>query len=121
MGQVRYARLQASDFILTDKLGAVALRERAQILGPMGQLRLSLGGRIFKIAGAAQPVGKFGSPPSVNRNFVEFDAADGRVCLKRAGHFERRVRAISELMLLRQLRQRLDAKKAPTEKLVGAS
>lgn len=121
MGQVRYARLQASDFVLTDKMGVAALRERAQILGPMGQLRLSFGGRIFKIAGAAQAVGELGSPPNINRSFVEFDAADGRVCLKRAGHVERRFRAFSELLLLRQLRQQLDTKKAPTENLVGAA
>ncbi len=122
-GDWRYARVKSHDLVLTENMNAEALRVRAHILGSMGQLRLLLDGKIYKIAGVSKPESQVGCPPRINWRTVEFDAADGRVCLTRAGNLERRFRTFADLMLLRRLGRcwQHTKKKAPAEKLAGAS
>lgn len=105
-GTWRYARLMHADLEITDSMRVDDIFIRSQALGTTGKLRLLLDGKSYKVAGvAAPPAQPTRQPPRITWSKVEFDAADGRIALYRAGHLERRLKTFAELMVLRRVAQ----------------
>jgi methionyl-tRNA formyltransferase len=103
-GNWRYARLMLEDLRMFQDMDVATLALRARVLGPLGKLHIYLGGKAYKIGGLSRvEPERTGQPPRMTWHTLEFDAADGRIWLKRENRIERRLRTIRNLQQLRRL------------------